>query len=56
MIKRLRTPVKKPIHFLDHPRDIVKHMSLRALSLDGQGGQRTVKHVCNQHCEGKHPE
>lgn len=41
---------------LEHPRDIVKHMSLRSLALDGQGGQRKVRHVCNDACRGKHPD
>lgn len=49
--------VTKPgIHFLENPRDIVKHMSLRSLALDGRGGQRETKHVCNDACRGKHPD
>jgi len=47
---------KPGIYFLEHPRDIVKHMSLRSLELDGRGGQSAKRHVCNEHCEGKHPD
>jgi len=53
---RKAVKLKSGIVFLEHPRDIVKHMSLRSLELDGRGGRSDVVHVCNSYCLGKHPE
>lgn len=44
------------IYFLGGPRDIVKHMSLASLAMDGRGGVSAVRHVCNAACVGKHPD
>lgn len=43
-------------YYLRSRREIVKHMSLASLAMDGRGGVSAVTHVCNEECEGKHPD
>lgn len=56
MSKRTKHAPKGTVFINYVPREIVKHMSLASLAMDGRGCVSSVTHICNEECEGKHPD